>query len=210
MSNRATELANEIRRLEKELRKEISRIRIDSYEIRDRSIRFKEEVARRHKAQMVGLFRYLRQARIAHILTTPIIWLCLVPAVLMDIVVTLFQLVCFPVYGIPKVRRRDHVIIDRHHLRYLNLIEKLNCMYCGYFNGVIAYVREVAARTEQYWCPIKHAAQLPQTHSRYHRFLDYGDADAYKKSVNDLRGDFSDLSDDNNNGKKDNETGDRH
>jgi len=33
--------------------------------------------------------------------------------------------------------------MDRHHLAYLNVIEKLNCEYCGYANGVFAYVREI-------------------------------------------------------------------
>jgi hypothetical protein len=37
-------------------------------------------------------------------------------------------------------------------------IEKINCAYCSYANGAIASVREMASRTEIYWCPIKHAA----------------------------------------------------
>ena len=28
--------------------------------------------------------------------------------------------------------------------------KKLNCVYCGYANGVIGHAREIAARTEQY------------------------------------------------------------
>ena len=111
----------------------------------------------------------------------------------MDLVVTLYQLICFPVYGIPKVRRGDHVLIDLHHLAYMNVIEKLNCLYCSYFNGVMSYVREIAGRTEQYWCPIKHAAQLNRPHSRYERFVEYGDSDSYREKVNELRKDFSDL-----------------
>ena len=63
---------------------------------------------------------------------------------------------CFPIYGIERVQRRRYFAIDRHTLAYLNAIEKANCLYCSHANGVIAYVREVAARTEQYWCPIKH------------------------------------------------------
>jgi hypothetical protein len=31
----------------------------------------------------------------------------------------------------------------------------VNCVYCGYFNGLIAYVQEIAARTEQFWLPHK-------------------------------------------------------
>ena len=41
------------------------------------------------------------------------------------------------------------MVIDRYALSYLNVIEKLNCVYCEYVNGLIAYVQEIAARTEQ-------------------------------------------------------------
>jgi hypothetical protein len=57
------------------------------------------------------------------------------------------------VYRIPRVRRAEYLVVDRHHLQYLNGIERMNCLYCGYGNGVLAYAVEVAARTEQYWCP---------------------------------------------------------
>ena len=46
--------------------------------------------------------------------------------------------------------RGQYIVIDRHRLKYLNAIEKLNCVYCGYGNGVIAYARDIAGRTEQY------------------------------------------------------------
>ena len=121
------------------------------------------------------------------------IWLCLLPAIFMDLVVTFYQALCFPVYGIPKVRRGDHIVIDRQYLVYLNVIERLNCCYCAYFTGVVSYAEEVAARTEQYWCPIKHARKMKSAHSRYRRFLNYGDAKAYRKEMEKLRRDFNDL-----------------
>ncbi|MDO9519667.1 MAG: hypothetical protein Q7L19_05585 [Pseudohongiella sp.] len=195
MSKRATEIANEIRRLERELRQEIQHIRINSFEIRENTIRFKDDVLARHRQQMLSVFNYLRQAKLKHVISQPFIWLCLLPAIFMDLVVSLYQAICFPLYGIPKVRRRDHVIFDRHHLRYLNIIEKLNCLFCSYFNGVISFVREVAARTEQYWCPIKHAAQLKNIHSRYHTFAEYGDSDQYRERLPEIRRDFSDIND---------------
>ena len=64
--------------------------------------------------------------------------------------------------------------MDRRKLAYLNSIEKFNCVYCEYVNGLIAYVQEIAGRTEQYWCPIKHAMRVKSMHSRYRHFLDYG------------------------------------
>jgi hypothetical protein len=195
LSKRATEIAEEIRRLERELRLEIQRIRIDTFEIREQAIHFKEAVLSRHRAQVLSLFTYLRHAKFKHIISLPIIWLCLLPAVLMDLVVCLYQFTCFPLYGIPKVRRADHIIFDRRHLRYLNVIEKLNCLYCSYFNGVVSFAREVGARTEQYWCPIKHAAQLKSIHSRYHTFVDFGDSDEYRAKLPYIRKDFSDIKD---------------
>ena len=75
--------------------------------------------------------------------------------------------------------RSDYIIIDRQHLNYLNVFEKLNCVYCGYGNGVISYAREITSRTEQYWCPIKHARKVLDAHPRYNGFVDYGDATEY-------------------------------
>ena len=50
-------------------------------------------------------------------------------------------------------------------------------LYIWLAYGIAALFREVSARTEQYWCPIKHASGRHNRHSRYHLFVDYGDAD---------------------------------
>jgi hypothetical protein len=113
--------------------------------------------------------------------------------VLLDLFVSAYQAVCFPVYGIPKARRRDYMAIDRNKLRYLNALEGLNCMYCSYANGLLAFVVEVAGRTEQHWCPIKHARRIQNTHDRYSHFLPYGDASAYRKEIDKVREDFKDV-----------------
>src|SRR5208283_4581531 len=60
---------------------------------------------------------------------------------------SLYQPACFPVYGVAAVRRGDHMVFDRGHLAYLNWLEQFNCFYCSYANGVLSYVREIAART---------------------------------------------------------------
>ena len=78
-------------------------------------------------------------------------------------------------------------MIDRHHLAYLNGIEKLNCVFCGYANGVFAYLREIAGRTEQYWCPIRHARRVRAPHAHYHEFVDFGDAAGYQQQLPILR-----------------------
>ncbi len=183
-----------MRELEKQLEEELNaRQEALSYQIRDHHVRFARAVRRLHRRHKISLLRYLREARPAHILTAPIIYSLVVPFALLDLMVVIYQQTCFRVYRIPLVRRADYVIIDRHQLAYLNAIEKLNCVYCGYGNGVIAFVREVAARTEQYWCPIKHASRVPEPHSRFARFLDYGDPEAWRKDLEQLRRDFDDL-----------------
>ena len=70
---------------------------------------------------------------------------------------------------------------------YLNIIEKFHCTYCEYANGLIAYLREIIGRTEQYFCPIKHARKILGTHARYNRFLDYGDAQDYEARLEAFR-----------------------
>ncbi len=94
---------------------------------------------------------------------------------------------------VPQVRRRDYIVMDRRLLKYLNPLERLNCGYCEYTNGVLAYVQEIAGRTEQYWCPIKHAIGLKTRHSRYSHFLDFGDAEQYRQRIEQVRRDFEDL-----------------
>jgi hypothetical protein len=194
MNDRIQELVEHIRRLNAELTEELQRkAREYYYEILGRRVTFDRKVHREHRGLVKRIPRYLRDASLLNILTAPVIWACLIPAVLMDAFITLYQLICFPVYGIPRVRRGDYVVMDRHYLKYLNLVERINCTYCGYFNGVVAYAQEVAARTEQYWCPVKHARKLRVLHSRYRHFMDYGDAETYRKAVESIRRDFSDL-----------------
>jgi hypothetical protein len=129
----------------------------------------------------------LWEAPVKTLLVAPVIYSALIPLVLLDLWMSLYQAVCFPIYGIGKVLRARYILLDRGQLRYLNWIERLNCNYCGYANGVVAYTREIAARTEQYFCPIKHAQHCAGLHSRYRDFLEFGDAETYKRDLARLR-----------------------
>lgn len=191
---RLQELLEEIKRLENELAAELQRKEEEFfYKVKGKKIYFEQATRQYHKSLVTSLHTYLLDAKLLNILSVPIIWFCLIPAVFLDLAATVYHLICFPIYGIPKVRRQDYIVIDRYALTYLNAIEKLNCVYCGYFNGLIAYVQEIAARTEQYWCPIKHARKIRTLHSRYAKFLEFGDAPAYKQSNEKIRSDFNDL-----------------
>ena len=194
MANQIENLVGRIKELESELIQEIQRKEKEFfYEVIRKKVRFEREVKKRHQALAQKIRHFLYQSDALMILTAPAIWFCLVPGVFLDLAITSYQAICFPVYGIPKVRRSDYILLDRQYLSYLNGIEKLNCVYCGYFNGLMAYVQEVIARTEQYWCPVKHARKLKTVHNRYRNFLDYGDADGYKNKIEEVRRDFKDL-----------------
>jgi len=181
-------LKEALRALEAEIDAELdqSRDRL-RYRIERGRIRFDREVLARHRAAKVRLREFLGAARPMVILTAPVIYALILPFALLDLFVSLYQAICFPVYGIAKVRRADHIAIDRQHLAYLNGLQKLNCVYCGYCNGLISFVREVAGRTEQYWCPIKHARRMAGTHEQYGDFVAYGDAEGFREESEGLR-----------------------
>jgi hypothetical protein len=131
--------------------------------------------------------RLHRTASLRNATTVPLIYSLIIPLVLADVWLTAHQWICFPLYRISRVPRRRFFVLDRHKLAYLNPIEKLHCAYCSYANGLIAYIREIAARTEQYWCPIKHGQRLLSPHARYPLFVDYGDAAGYLARGPELR-----------------------
>ena len=183
-----THLAASIRALERELEVALAKRRVElNYEVRDGIAHFEQVIIAKHRLLRARLLSYVFGARPAMILTAPVIYSLIIPVLLLDLFVAVYQTVCFPVYGIPRVRRIDYLAFDREHLAYLNAIEKLNCAYCAYANGVFAYVREVASRTEQYWCPIKHARRVLGVHGRYGSFVDYGDAETYRHELEQLR-----------------------
>ena len=173
--------------LEGEFAKQRARLR---FGLEHGRIVFEDEVLRRHRALRVGLWRYISRARPLIIITAPVIYSVIIPLLILDLFVTVYQAICFPVYGIAKVHRRDHIIFDRHHLAYLNGLQKLNCAYCSYANGLIGYAREIAGRTEQYWCPIKHARRVVGAHANYARFIDYGDGEDFEARQTGLRGEL--------------------
>jgi hypothetical protein len=192
--NKLQDIIEEIKKLEKQLVVEIEKKEEEFfYKIKGKKIYFDPETRKYQKTLATRIYNYLADAALLNILTAPVIWFCLLPALFMDAVLSGYQSICFRIYGIPRVKRGDYIVLDRQSLSYLNPIEKVNCVYCGYFNGLIAYVQEIAARTEQYWCPIKHARKLASFHKRYHKFFDYGDHHAYKNGLDRLRCDFSDL-----------------
>lgn len=187
-------LLDKIKDLENELVEELQKQQEEfSYEIRKRRVYFEKNVIIRHKEYAKRLLSYISDAPLKHILSAPLIWSCIIPVILLDVTVSIYHWVCFPLYGIPKIKRQDYIVFDRQYLNYLNMVEKINCAYCSYVNGLFAYLQEIAARTEQFWCPIKHARRIKSLHSRYQKFISYGSAEKYRAEIEAVRHDFKDL-----------------
>ena len=164
----------------------VRKIKADS-EVLEKIKHYLKDTGKRHPALKNQSFPSILRYKCLQIITAPFIYLCFIPTIAMDVIVTLYQRVCFPLYGIPLVKRKEYVVIDRHKLKYLNFPKKFNCVYCGYFTGVISYTQEIASRTEQYWCPIKHAKKLKNSHNRYQNFMDFDDAKGYLENFVKVR-----------------------
>jgi hypothetical protein len=123
---------------------------------------------------------------ILNCLTMPIIWAPLPFLAILDIMMEIYHRVCFPVYGIEYVKRSEYIqVLDRSKLQYLHVFEKLGCMYCGYVNGCLLYMKEIAGRTEYYWCGIMHANKSgfkPQPNQD--KFARYNDEDDFDDKFN--------------------------
>ena len=194
MNQKIKELLDRIRQIEDEIELEMERRRAELHiDFEKKRVRFEREVLEQQRRFKMGLFKYLRRAKLRHVVTAPIIYSVLFPMLLMDLFVTVYQYICFPLYGIPRVRRKDYFVYDRAYLGYLNIIEKINCGYCSYGNGLISYIREIVGRTEQYWCPIKHARRVLHAHPYYDGFVDYGDAEIYRQELKRLRAELATL-----------------
>ena len=194
MTNKLYDLLDQMRDLENELVRELQKKEREFlYEVHEHKVHFTNDAQSQHRKLMKRIHLFIGDSTFLIWLTAPLLWICLLPIIALDLLATLFQAVCFPIYGIPKVIRSEYVLIDRHHLGYLNAIEKLNCAYCSYANGVFSYLVELGGRTEQYWCPIKHALRVKTLHSRYKYFFSYGDAEQYRKRIEIVRRDFDDL-----------------
>jgi len=186
MPTRLESLQKRLREMQEAVQAEIEERRAEfRYHLERGRVVFEEDMRHRHRELREGWLSFLSRTRPMVVLTAPVIYSLILPLVVLDLFVTLYQAICFPVYGVEKVRRADYIAIDRHQLAYLNWLQKLNCVYCGYANGLIGYAREVASRTEEYWCPIKHARRIEEPHARYGRFVEFGDGEGFRENLAD-------------------------
>ena len=188
MDTRIRDLLGQISVLDDQLRAALheSETRIE-FTIRGKRIAFEKSIHLAHRRLKRSFFYWLITDRPENFITGPIIYGMALPLALLDLFITFYQASCFPVYGIAKVKRADYIVFDRHHLGYLNLIERFHCEYCAYANGLIAYATEILARTEQYFCPIKHARKILGSHAHYARFIEYGDSADFHARLEQFR-----------------------
>jgi hypothetical protein len=194
MNPKISELLARIQHMELEIEQEMKRRRAElQADFEETRVRFEQEVLEQQRRFKTGVLAYLLTTNWLTLLTAPVIYALIVPILFLDLSITVYQHICFRAYGLPRVKRDNYFVFDRAHLAYLNLIEKVNCAYCSYGNGVMAYGREVVARTEQYWCPIKHARKIMAAHPYYTGFVDFGDAQSYKDQLEELRAELAKM-----------------
>ena len=192
MNDHIQQLLEQITALEDDLRKALSEQQSSVFfQIKGKRVEFEQSIKQTHRRLKRNFFRWLVTDRPQNLITGPIIYSMIIPLLVTDLFVSFYQMTCFPIYGIKKVRRDDYIIFDRQQLHYLNFIEKFHCTYCAYGSGMISYVSEIIARTEQYFCPIKHARKILGTHKRYAQFLEYGAAENYQAKLEAFRRDLS-------------------
>ncbi len=190
MNDHIRHLMDQIESLENELNQALQEQQVNlSFKIKGKRVEFEKSIKQAHKKLKIGFFKWLGNRPI-NLITAPIIYGMIAPMALLDLFLWFYQTTCFPIYKIKKVKRSDYMIFDRHQLSFLNSIEKFHCTYCAYGNGLIAYATEILARTEQYFCPIKHARKMIGTHARYRKFIDYGDASDYQNRLEQFRQDL--------------------
>lgn len=180
MPSKISELLKRFEALRHDVEREYDRLTKEyGYSIEKHKVVFLEEFARKNKRFRESFFRMVFNAPIRHILSIPFIYMMILPAILLDMFLTIYQYTAFPLYRIPRVERGDHFIYERRFLNYLNWFQKINCLYCSYVNGLFAYAVEIGAKTERYWCPLKATHHPRFTHPLYNDFADYGNPEEW-------------------------------
>jgi len=193
MRNKINQLLQDIDRKKQELRQEYEKLK-DKYgfKIEGRKIVWNKDKIKELRKYKKSILDSIFSATVREILSIPFIWVMLIPAIVLDIFLFMYQNTAIRLYKIPITKRSDYVVFDRKQLAYLNIIQKINCMYCSYFNWVMQYAVEVAWRTEKYWCPIKHARKKAWEHNWEKYFADYWDAEGFKQTFCNIK-EFEEL-----------------
>lgn len=183
--DKITEILEDIDAKKKELLVEYEKLREKyDFSFEKGKVKFTEAAKKYQRKFRIPLPKYLSKPAVRHLLSIPFIYGMIIPAIFLDICLFVYQQTAIRLYGIPLVKRKDYIQFDRKQLSYLNLMQKINCLYCSYVNGLFQYAVEVAGRTEKYWCPIKAARRKAWVHDWEEYFADYGDPKGFEKVFN--------------------------
>ena len=127
----------------------------------------------------LGLWALVKRSRPINLITGPIIYSVILPLLVLDAFVSLYQLLCFPIYKVKPFRRSEFIVFDRQELKYLDWISKFHCTYCAYAVGLMGFVGAVIGTTEAYFCPIKHHSKPFFSANRNYPFMEYEQADDF-------------------------------
>ena len=186
MKSKINEIIKDIENKKNELLIEYEKIKEKyGFSFKKWKIVFNDKESKYNKTFKPWLFRYVIFVKFKHLVSMPFIYSVIIPTIILDIFLFIFQQTCFRLYGIPLVKRLDYIIFDRRFLDYLNIVQKFNCLYCSYVNGIFSYAVEIWWRTEKYWCPIKYAKKMKWQHNWQEHFADYWDAKWFKESIHD-------------------------
>ena len=183
MKSKINKILEDIRKKKQELVSEYENAKEKyGFKIEGRKIIWNNGKIKELKKSKKSAWETIFTAEIREIISFPFIWFMLIPTIILDICLFIYQNTAIRLYKIPLAKRSDYVVFDRKQLAYLNWIQKLDCIYCSYVNGLFQYAVEVAWRTEKYWCPIKHAKKKAWTHDWEEHFADYGDVEGFKET----------------------------
>jgi len=185
MDSKIKHIQAKIDELELALYEEYERLAFKyGFSIEQKRVEFRQKFRERNRTFRIPAWKYAFPVNIRHFLSIPFIYAMIVPTVILDIFLNLYNWTAMPLYRIPLVRRSDYIVFDRQFLDYLNWIQKLNCIYCSYVNGVFAFAVELGGRTERYWCPIKAAHKRPPRNNWYCDYADFGSPEQWLEKFN--------------------------
>lgn len=188
MNSKISEILKEIKSKKNDLIKEYEKLKGKyDFSVIKGKVLFSLEKRKENKKLKNSVLDSIFGLRVREMLSIPFIYAMIIPALVLDIFLFVYQQTALRLYGIPIVKRSDYITYDRRFLDYLNFMQKLNCLYCSYVNWLFSYAAEVAWRTEKYWCPIKNAQRMKWGHDWQEYFADYWDPIWFKEEFHNKK-----------------------
>ena len=117
MNEKIKGIIEDMEALEVKLKEEIERHESHiSYEIKNGYVRFEEEILKKQKEMMKNLLTYLGEIPLLYLLSSPFVYAMIIPAMLFDLLLFIYQQMIFRIYGFRLVNRSDFIVFDRHYL----------------------------------------------------------------------------------------------